>query len=134
MHDYSSPFSVLFLPDKRLQWPILVFLTCHHHRRSFSQRFLGVFASRPTTRPATSGRAFSLHGAIVETTRFATPYGSSMLLLHIRMLSFIFRSPVACDFSLFVRCTWQASTGFRRVGESDSTALLHFRLYLMLKP
>jgi hypothetical protein len=56
-----------------------------------------------------------------------------MLLLHIRMLSFIFRSPVACDLSLFVRCTWQASTGLRRVGESDGPALLLLRLYCMLK-
>ena len=94
--------------------------------------FLGVSAPRPTTRPATLGRAFSLHGAVADT--IATPYVSSMMLLHIRMLSFIFRSPVASAFSLFVPCTWQTSTGFRRVGESDSTALLHLRLYLMLKP
>ena len=78
------------------------------------------------TRPATLGRAFSLHGAVAGT--IARPYVSSMLLLRIRMLSFIFRLPVASAFSLFVRCTWQASTGFRRVGESDSTTLLHFRL------
>ena len=83
------------------------------------------------TRPATLGRAFSLHEAVAGT--IATPYVSSMLLLRIRMLSFIFRLPVASAFSLFVPCTWQTSTGFRRVGESDSTALLHLRLYLMLK-
>jgi protocatechuate 3,4-dioxygenase beta subunit len=94
--------------------------------------FIAGSAPRPTTRPATLGRAFSLHGAVEDT--IATPYVSSMLLLHIRMLSIIFRSPVASAFSLFVPCTWQTSTGFRRVGESGSTALLHLRLYLMLKP
>ena len=130
MHDHPSPFSVPSLPDPPLQWFILVFQTCPHHRGSFSQRFFGVFAPRPTTRPATLGRAFSLHGAVADT--IATPYVAYMLLLHIRMLSFIFRSPVACDLSLFVRCTWQASTGLRRVGDSGGPALLLLRLYLML--
>jgi hypothetical protein len=87
---------------------------------------VGVLAPPPTTRPATLGRAFSLHGAVADT--IATPYVSCMMLLHIRMLSFIFRSPVASAVSLFVRCTRQTSTGFRRAGESDSTALLHLRL------
>jgi hypothetical protein len=126
MHDHSSPFSVPSLPDPPLQWFILVtvFGTCPHLRGSFSQHFSGVSAPRATTRPATLGRALSLHGAVADT--IATPYVSSMLLLHIRMLSFIFRSPgVASAFSLFVLCTWQASTGFRRVDESDSTPLLH---------
>jgi hypothetical protein len=53
-----------------------------------------------------------------------------MLLLRIRMINFILRLPVPAKFSLSVRCTWQASTGFRRVGESGDPALLHLRLYL----
>ncbi len=139
MHDHSSPFSVPSLPNPPLQWLILVFRTwtCPHHRGSFSQRFSGVSAPRPTTRPPTLGRTFSLHGAVADT--IATPYVSSMLSLHIHMLSFIFqvRSPVLSAFSRLFRvvpCIWQTSTGFRRVGESNSTALLHLRLYLMLNP
>jgi hypothetical protein len=93
--------------------------------------FLGAFRTSTHDRPATLGRAFSLHGAVAGT--IATPYVFSMLLLHIRKLSFIFRLHVASAFSLFVRCTWQASTGFRRAGESGGPALLHLRLYLMLE-
>jgi hypothetical protein len=33
-------------------------------------------------------------------------------LSRIRMINFIFRLPVPTKFSLSVRCTWQASTGF----------------------
>ena len=42
MHDRSSPFSVPSLPDPPVQWLILVFRRCPHHRGSFSQRLLRV--------------------------------------------------------------------------------------------
>ena len=42
MHDHYSPFSVPSLPDPPLQWLILVFRTCPHHRGAFSQRLLRV--------------------------------------------------------------------------------------------
>ncbi len=63
IHDHSSPISVLSLPDPPIQWFVLVFRTCYHHRRSFSQRFFGGSAPRPMTRSATLGRAFSLDEA-----------------------------------------------------------------------
>ena len=80
---------------------------------------------------ATLGRAFSPDEAVAGTS--ATPYVSSMLLVRIRMINFILRLPVPAKFSLSVRCTWQAPTGFRRVGESDCPALLHLRLDFMLE-
>jgi hypothetical protein len=94
--------------------------------------FLGGFLSSTHDSSATLGRVFLLHGAVAGT--IATSYVSSILLIHISMFSFIFRLPVASFFLLSesVGCTWQASTGFRRVGESDGTALLHLRLYFML--
>jgi len=92
---------------------------------------LGSFRSSTYDSSATLGRAFSPDEAVAGTR--ATPYVSSMLLLRIRKINFIFRLPVPTKFSLSVRRTWQASTGFRRVGESGGPALLHLRLYLMLE-
>jgi hypothetical protein len=42
MHDHYSPFSMPSLPDPPPQWLILVFRTCPHHQRSFSQRLFRV--------------------------------------------------------------------------------------------
>ena len=92
---------------------------------------LGSFRSSTDDSSATLGRAFSADEAVAGTR--ATPYVYSMLLLRIRKINFIFRLPVPTKFSLSVRCTWQASTGFRRVGESGGPALLHLRLDLMLE-
>ena len=41
MHHHSPPVVVPSLPDLPLQWFILVFRTCRHHWRSFSQSFRG---------------------------------------------------------------------------------------------
>ena len=92
---------------------------------------LGSFRSSTHDSSATLGRAFSPDEAVAGTR--ATPYVSSMLLVRIRMINFILRLPVPAKFSLSVRCTWQASTGFRRVGESGGPALLHLSPYLILE-
>ena len=65
------------------------------------------------TRPATLGRAFSLHGAVPGT--IVMPYVISMVFLHIRMLGFTFILRAASAVSLYVRHTRPASTSFHRV-------------------
>jgi hypothetical protein len=88
MHDHFLPISVLSLPDPPIQWFILVFRTCYHHRGSFSQHFWGGSAPQPMTRSATLGRAFTLDGAFFGTIDM--PYVLYMLFLRISMLSYTF--------------------------------------------
>ena len=52
LFENSQSFQLPPLPDPPLQWFILVFRTCHHHRESFSQHFWGVFAPQPWLIPS----------------------------------------------------------------------------------